>query len=121
MSKPRSLKTDFRSHDKWLTFALVLGPLAALTNLTVSYSLVPESCENGSKLMLHLSAGAFFALCLLGAALAWRIGSRFVERNPDLLHERTRWLATAATILCIASALLVLAMEIPNLILRSCD
>jgi cytochrome b561 len=121
MPKLKSLKTDFRSHDKWLTFAFVLGPTAALSNLFVSYSLVPESCVRGTKTMLHVTAAAFFVSCLIGAALASRIGSRFVERDPDLLHERTRWVATAATILCLASALIIVAMEIPNVILRSCD
>lgn len=119
MLKP--LKTDFRRHDKWLTLTFALGPMAALTNLFVGYSLVPESCVRGSKAMLHISSAAFFAACLLGALVAWRIGNRFVERDPDLLHERTRWLAMAAAILCIASAAIIVAMEIPNVILRSCD
>ena len=121
MPKPKSLKTDFRGHDKWLSFAFILGPTAALTNLLVSYSLVPESCVRGTKMMLHVTAAAFFVTCLIGAALAWRTGNRFVERDPDPLHERTRWLAISAVILCISSALIIVAMEIPNVILRSCD
>lgn len=119
MLKP--LKTDFRGHDRWLTFTLALGPTAALTNLFVSYSLVPESCVRGSHALLHVTAAAFFLACLAGAALAWSIGQRFVERDPDPLHERTRWLAVASTILCVFSALVIVAMEIPNVILRSCD
>jgi MFS family permease len=121
MPKPKSFKTDFRTHDKWLTFAFVLGPMAALSNLFVSYTLVPESCMRGTKMMLHVTAAASFASCLAGAFLASRIGSRFVERDPDLLHERTRWVAISATILCLASALIIVAMELPNVILRSCD
>ena len=119
----KSLKTDFRPLDKWLTFTLVLGPLAALTNLTVSYTLVPESCERGSNALLHVSALAFFAACLGGALIAWRIGERFTPDGPvpDRMIERTRWLAVAGVVLCIFSALVILAMEIPNLILRSCD
>lgn len=113
MLKP--LKTDFRSQDRWLTVAFVLGPLAALTNLTVSYVLVPESCARGTKLWLHVSAAVFFAVCLAGALLAWRFANRFAG------HERTRWVALSGVILSLFSALVILAMEIPNLILRSCD
>lgn len=121
MSKPKSLKTDFRGHDKWLVFALNLGPLAALTNLTLSYTLAFESCARGSKLMLHVCAAVFFVIALLGAFLAHRVGRKIGEPNADALHERTQWLVNAAIILGIGSAVLIVAMEIPNLILRSCD
>lgn len=121
MLKP--LKTDFRPLDKWLTFTLLLGPVAALLNLSVSYILVPEACERGTKLALHLSALIFFASCLAGAFKASRIAARFVPEGPvpDRVIERTRWLAIAGVALCVFSALVILAMEIPNVILRSCD
>lgn len=119
----KSLKTDFRASDKWLTFTLCVGPVAALANQGVMYALVPESCVRGSKLMLHASTAAFLVLCAVGALIAWRIGARFVPTTPapDRLVERTRWLALAGVVLCVFSALVIVAMEIPNLILRSCD
>lgn len=118
MSKPKSLKTDFRAHDRWLVVALNLGPLAALSNLMVSYSLAPESCMRGSKLILHVSAAAFFLLALVAAFIARRVAP---STASDPLQERTQWLANAAITLSIASAVLIIAMEIPNLILGSCD
>jgi len=121
MSKPKPLKTDFRTHDKWLVFAFALGPLAALSNLTLSYILVPESCMRGSKLMLHVSAASFFVLTAVAALIAWRVREQIGAPHADDLHERTRWLADGAIILAISSAVLILAMEIPNVILRSCD
>jgi hypothetical protein len=119
----KSLKTDFRPLDKWLTFTAFLGPIAALTNVTVSYTLSFETCERGSKAMLHACAAGFFAACVIGALLAWRIGTRFTPDGPvpDRMVERTRWLAMAGVILCVFSALVIVAMEIPNVILRSCD
>ncbi len=119
MSKPKSEKTDFHGHDRWLTFAFILGPTAALTNLFVSYSLVSESCVRGTKTMLHITAAAFFVACLIGAALSWRTANWYAD--SDLRDERARWLAISGTILCIASALIIVAMEIPNVILRSCE
>ncbi|HEX8408342.1 MAG TPA: hypothetical protein VF883_05725 [Thermoanaerobaculia bacterium] len=121
MSKPKSLKTDFRTHDKWLVFAFALGPTSALSNLTLSYFLVPESCMRDSKLMLHISAASFLVLTVLAAYIAWRVREQIGAPDADALHERTRWLANSAIILAIASAVLIVAMEIPNVILRSCD
>jgi hypothetical protein len=136
MSKPRPLKTDFRAHDRWLVVALNLGPLAALTNLAVSYALAPETCIRDSKLLLHVSAGVFFVLALAAVFIARRAlvagqrltvdgntgaaGPSTANRQPPT-EERTRWMANAAISLSIASAVLIVAMEIPNLILRSCD
>lgn len=119
----KPLKTDFRTHDRWLTFALVLGPLSALADLNVMYALVPESCVRGSKWMLHASAGVFFVLCVAGALIAWRIGSGFTPEGnvAERMVERTRWYALAGVVLCVFSALVIVAMEIPNVVLRSCD
>jgi cytochrome bd-type quinol oxidase subunit 2 len=106
-------KTDFRPRDRWLTYAFLVGPLAALTQLTVMYTLVPEACEQQSKMMLHASSLAFFILALTGAWIGWR------DRQAG--NERTRWLAVAVILLSLGSALVIVALEIPNLILRSCD
>jgi hypothetical protein len=114
MDAPHKRMTDFHKGDRLLLFALVLGPMAALIQLTTSYALVPSACANGSKAMLHITSTAFFAVALIGA---W-IGRRAHRPAND---ERTRWMALVATILSISSALLIVAMEIPNVILRSCD
>jgi cytochrome bd-type quinol oxidase subunit 2 len=112
MDKPTERKTDFDSRDRRLMFAVILGPIAALTYLMVAYTLVPTSCERGSKTMLHLWAAAF-AMISLSAAWIARIG---VNES-----DRSLWLARVASVLSVASAVLIVAMEIPNLILRSCD
>ena len=114
-------KREFRSRDRWLVFAFILGPMAALTHLTVSYSLVADACARNSKMLLHVSTLVFLLLSLGAAAIAWRIYMAFVEAEGVLWRERTRWLATVALVMAISSAVVIIAMEIPNLILRSCD
>jgi cytochrome b561 len=121
MSKPKPFKTDFRSHDRWLVISFAAGPLAALLNLTVSYFLTPESCQQSTKLWLHVSFGAFTLIALASAFIARRIGAQFASATPDPLTERTRWHSNAALVLSLSSVVLLIAMEIPNLILRSCD
>ncbi|HUR83605.1 MAG TPA: hypothetical protein VM733_22805 [Thermoanaerobaculia bacterium] len=121
MSKPKPFKTDFREHDRWLVTSFAAGPLAALTNLTVSYFLTPESCQQGTKIWLHASAAGFILVSLASAFIAWRIGAQFQTKVPDPLHDRTQWHATAALILSLASVVVIIGMEIPNLVLRSCD
>lgn len=113
-------KRELPSRDRWLMFAVIVGPLAALWNQAVIYSLVATACERGSKGMLHLVSLLFFLLSLWGAAIGWR------HRDPDTLesddiHRRIQWMAMTAIILSLFSAVIIGAMEIPNVILRSCD
>jgi len=121
MSKPKPFKTDFRSHDKWLVLSFAAGPVSALSNLMVSYFLTPESCQQGTKLWLHASAAGFILVSIGSAVIARRIAAGFPALSTDPLIERTRWQATAALILSVASIVPIAAMEIPNLVLRSCD
>jgi hypothetical protein len=114
-------KTEFHARDRWLIMAFCLGPMAVLTHLNVSYALVAESCARGSKTMLHLSAAVFLIVALCGAAIGWPLYRRFAGAEGVLWQERTRWVSLVATVLSLASAIVILAMEIPNVLLRSCD
>ncbi|MCU1348015.1 MAG: hypothetical protein JWO56_1045 [Acidobacteria bacterium] len=116
-------KRELTNRDRWLMLSLWLGPLAALADLTVSYSLVPEACDRGTKLILHAVALAFLLIALSSAFLARHYYKQFAraEGSSVLWMERTRWFALVAMLLCFASAIVIVAMEVPNLILRSCE
>lgn len=101
-----------------LVFAMLIGPLAALSNLAISDALAPTACERGSMLMLHVCAAVSLLLALTGSA----IGRRAVVTQTDMLaRDPSHWMAVAAFYLSIGSSLAIIAMEIPNWILRSCD
>ena len=121
MSEAGEQKREFRTRDRWLLLSLWLGPMCALTNLTVNYSLVAEACARGTKTMLHvITAG--FVLIALGSALLARHYYKECERGGDVLWiERTRWFSLVAMVLSLASAVVIVAMEVPNVLLRSCD
>jgi hypothetical protein len=121
MTGPREQKTEFHARDRWLMFAFALGPMAALTHLTVSYALVPSACAQGSKTMLHVSTAIFFALALAGALIGWYYHRAFADTEGVLWKERTRWLSLVVLVLSVFSAIVILAMELANVILRSCD
>ncbi|MBV9496164.1 MAG: hypothetical protein JOZ54_18090 [Acidobacteria bacterium] len=102
----------------WLVFAMVIGPLAALGNLTISDALAPTACEQGSMLLLHVCAAVSLLLALTGSV----IGRRAVVTQTDMLaRDPAHWMAVAAFYLSLGSAMAIIAMEIPNWILRSCD
>ena len=114
-------KTDFRPRDRWLMFAFWAGPMAALTNLTVNYALVAEACDRGTKAMLHVITLVFL---LVTFACAW-IGRHYYKQcegaDGVLSMERTRWVAVVTIVLSLSSAVVIVAMEVPNLLLGSCE
>ena len=115
-------KREFSTRDRWLAFSLLLGPASWVLHLNVSYMLVPESCDRGSKLMLHVVTIACIGLALVAAAIAWRIRMQCIdEASPELWKDRTRWVATMATILSLFIVVVIVAQQIPNFMLRSCD
>ena len=107
-------KSDFVAADRWLLAAGMIGSSGWLLHLTISYMLVPESCGDRSKWMLHLTTIACAMTTLVAAAIAWRVG--ILETD-----QRRRWTAKLVIALCLTFTLVVIAQEIPNLILRSCD
>lgn len=114
-------KTEFRTRDRWLLFGFALGPMAVLTHLTVSYALVPESCAQNSKTLLHASTAIFFVLTLVATYIGTHYYRAFANAEGELWKERTRWLSLVVIVLSVFSAIVIIAMELSNLILRSCD
>jgi hypothetical protein len=114
-------KNEFRRRDRWLLFATFVGPLAVLSNLSLNYSLAASACAEGSTTMLHVVTLVFAAIALSGALVGWRRYNEFEESEAVLWKERTRWMSMIAMVLSLGSILVLVAMEIPNVILRSCD
>jgi len=121
MSVPSGDKSDFSNRDRWLTLAFVLGPMAPLASLTASYVLTPTACAQDSKTMLHVATLGFLAISLISALIGWRILQDRAPAMNALAVERTRWLAIVCVALALGGALVIVAFEIPNLILRSCQ
>lgn len=121
MTIAREEKSEFRPRDRWLLFATIVGPTSVLSNLTVSYSLVPTACREGTKMLLHFSAVVFIVIALWGAMIGRHYARQCDDTGGVPWRERTLWVARVALTLALASAVVIAAMEIPNLILGTCD
>jgi hypothetical protein len=79
--------------------------------------------------MLHLAAAVALALVAAAAALTWRVApeglsyerEREVSTDPaDTAIIRARFMAMGGLVLCAWFALVIIAMEIPVLVLEPC-
>ena len=114
-------KTEFHARDRWLMLAFLLGPMSVLVHQSVSYSLVPTTCAEGSKTILHIVTVVFLLVAAAAALIANSIRVRFAQTDGLLWQDRTRWFAAGALILSIGSMLVIVAMEIPNWVFGSCQ
>ncbi|HYO16240.1 MAG TPA: hypothetical protein VE685_23830 [Thermoanaerobaculia bacterium] len=110
--------------DVLLGLAAFAGPVAWALHLQVSYSLAPTACDMQSKIFLHLATLG----CLLLAGAGALVGRRYWKELPEGSTEkgevelsRARFMALASTVLSLAFALVIVAAEVPNWILRVCD
>ena len=116
-------KSDFESFDRWLLLLLLTPPSVWLTHLSVSYAFVPQACEWTDKTVLHVLTVLALAITILCGWLSWRalarLGGRGSMSEPH--DPRRRFMAMTGVIFGLLFTMLVIANEIPNLILRSCD
>jgi hypothetical protein len=109
-----------------LWFGLLAGPLAWAALLQTNYVLSYVACEQRHTWMLHLSAAVALALTAAGALSSWRAApAKAAEDSPsrdpaDAAVLRARFMATAGLVLCAWFALVILATEIPALLLHPC-
>jgi hypothetical protein len=105
---------------------LLAGPLAWAALLQTNYLLSYVACEQRQTWMLHLSAGVALALIAIGAWLAWTGAPSLPAGDPsaapgsDPAVIRARFMAIGGLVLCAWFALVVLATEIPALVLHPC-
>jgi hypothetical protein len=110
----REMKSDFGPIERRLVWAFILAGTAWFLHLIISDALAPESCADRTKIILHLVTVCCFAATLLAAGIAWR--ARAIPTSEEI-----RWTAIMVLVLSLSFSVVILAQEIPNLLLRSCD
>lgn len=101
--------------DLLLWLGMLAGPVAWALQLQATYSLAPTACTVESKLFLHLVSLGCLLLALGGAALARHLG------KGACAESRERFMAVSGVVLSLGFALVIVALEVPNWVLRVCD
>jgi len=100
--------------------ALLLPPVAFLTNLAVAYGLVDPVCLGGSRLMLLLAHGVCLLAALAGGVVAARVLHRAVTLPPAPSRSRSCFIGRAALLSSGLFTLVILAQWIPELFVDPC-
>lgn len=111
----------------WL--GILAGPLAWAALLETNYVLSYVACEQRHTWMLHLAAAAALIVVASGAWMAWRAAppalhyERECEPSTDPAETaviRARFMAIGGLALCAWFALVIVATEIPVVVLQPC-
>jgi len=119
---PREPEIERRDVLLWL--AVLAGPFAWALTEQMSYMLTPTACDSGRHILLHLVSFLMLLIALAGAALGWSRFKAFPDGSTekgDPEGSRIRFMALSAAVSCVFFALVILATEVPNLVLRVCD
>jgi hypothetical protein len=123
------------SHHAWhdpgrtarLLIGILTGPLAWAAVLQANYVLSYVACEQRSTWFLHAIAIAASALVGIAGWLAWRAGPPASGGNgqppvtPQTSESRARWMSLSGVVMSAWFIAVILAMEIPVLVLRTCQ
>jgi hypothetical protein len=121
------------SHERWrlaaLWAGLLTGPIVWLALLEANYVLAYVACETRSTWFMHLAVAV--ALLLVGAAGygAWSASfgnllaaeTRTPPLSDDTRLQRSRWMSLAGVAFSLWFLLVIVALEVPLVVLRECQ
>jgi hypothetical protein len=99
--------------------ALLVAPLLALTDLTVSFATVSWACAHQATIVIHLVHAVFFTAALACAVAAWTEWRQGVTATGDT-PAQLRFLGGIGMASAVLSAIAIAAMWLPVLIIASC-
>jgi len=121
------------SHERWrlaaLWAGLLTGPVVWLALLEVNYVLAYVACETRSTWFMHLAVLVALLLVFGAGYAAWAAsyGNMMADETltPPLSDEtrlqRSRWMSLAGVASSAWFIVVILAMEVPLLVLRECQ
>lgn len=103
-------------------FGLIVAPLLALADQSVSYATVAWSCAHQHSLALHLIHGTFLVAVVVGTFIAWSgwRGTSPVSWAGEGVAAR-HFLAGVAVASGALSALVIVAMWLPVWVVAPCS
>jgi hypothetical protein len=106
---------------------ILTGPIVWLAMLELNYVLTYVACETGHQWFMHVVV--LVSISLVGAAgyLAWLNGppeDPEIDTPPvtrETAEQRARWMSLYGVVSSIWFTIVILANEIPILVLRACE
>jgi hypothetical protein len=108
---------------------LLAGPLAWLTLLEVNYLFAYVACEVQRTWFMHLASAIAAVLVGVAGVAAWRASDGDITAEETLTDplsdetrtQRSRWMSLAGVALSIWFIVVILAMEVPIVVLKECQ
>lgn len=127
ISRRASFDTPGRLAVRWA--GVFVAPLAWAALLETNYSMSYVACEQGRTWMLHLATAIAMVLIAAAAFGTWRVLPPPVEESAASTASqpertalaRARFVSYAAFGLSLWFALVILAMEVPAVLLQPCS
>lgn len=119
-------------HERWRLAALWLGiltgPAVWLALLETNFVLAFDACRQGSAWQLHATIAAATLAVAASGYLAWRAAqgnltddATAAPLSDETRRQRTHWMRLAGLAFSSWFLLVILAMEVPLLILGECQ
>jgi len=109
------MPVDMRS---WL--ALIVAPVLALVDQSISYAAVDWACAHQNVLVVHAAHAGFFVLTVAAAVAAWQLWREPGMAPAGEAPARRRFVAGIAAAMAALSALTVAAMWVATWMLAPC-
>jgi hypothetical protein len=121
------------SHERWRVASvwtgLLTGPIVALLVLEFNYVAAYVACEVRATWFMHLATFVAAGIVATAGLLSWR--ARIIPMAPDVEPtlplsdttgiQRSNWMSVAGLAISAWFVLVILAMEIPILVLEECQ
>jgi hypothetical protein len=101
-------------------FALLAAPILMLCDQSISYAAAGWTCAHQGTWLPHAVHGTFFVSCAVASFCAWQLFRATPSASADQSAARRHFLAGVATASAFLSALVILAMWLPNWVLSPC-
>lgn len=121
------------SHERWRSLALwiglLAGPVVWLSLLQTNYILAYVACQARHTWFMHLATAVAVVLVAAAGFGAWRAADGSIMTAEERTHplsgdthrQRARWMSLSGVVLSGWFILVILAMEVPIIVLRECQ
>ena len=98
-----------RASSNLLAVAIVIGPIAALTNQALVYALGTSACDTRMPPLMHLVEALALIVCVVAIAFAFRVNRHVAADDARPGEGRVRFMALSALGTGTFSSLVIIA------------